>query len=81
MSQLAPLDPEALYAAFVARDASYDGRIYAAVTSTGIYCRFSCPARKPLARNTRFLTSPEACRDGGFRACTRCRPDEARHDA
>jgi len=78
MSQLIQQPPADLYAAFLARDAGYDGAVFAAVTSTGIYCRFSCPARRPLAKNTRFLPSADACRAQGFRACKRCHPDEAR---
>jgi AraC family transcriptional regulator, regulatory protein of adaptative response / methylated-DNA-[protein]-cysteine methyltransferase len=67
-------DPETLYDALLARDASYEGRAFVGVTSTGIFCRLSCPARKPLRENCVFLESPAACLNAGFRACLRCHP-------
>lgn len=71
------MDDNALYHAFLARDAAHDGTVWAGVTSTGIYCRFTCPARKPLRKNTRFFNSPEAARAAGLRACKLCDPDGA----
>jgi AraC family transcriptional regulator of adaptative response/methylated-DNA-[protein]-cysteine methyltransferase len=62
--------------AVLARDAGYDGAFVLAVTSTGIYCRPSCPARRPLRRNVVFYADPAAARGAGFRACLRCKPDE-----
>lgn len=59
----------------VAKDSAYDGRFYTAVTTTGIYCLPSCPARKPKAENTRFFASEAEALGAGFRACHRCRPD------
>jgi len=56
------------------RDPRYDGFFWVAVTSTGIYCRPSCPAR-PLRRNIRFFGSAAAAQAAGFRACKRCEPD------
>lgn len=70
-----PLDEEAAYRACSARDARWDGRFFLAVTSTGIYCRPSCPARTPARANCRFFPSAAACVAAGFRACKRCRPD------
>ncbi|MBY0423170.1 MAG: hypothetical protein K2Q06_12765 [Parvularculaceae bacterium] len=58
------------------RDRSADGAFWCAVVTTKIYCRPSCPAR-PHRKNVRFVASPEAARDAGFRACKRCRPDDA----
>ena len=46
------------------------------VTSTRIYCRPSCPSRRPKRENARFFDSPELAAQAGFRACQRCRPDE-----
>jgi AraC family transcriptional regulator of adaptative response / DNA-3-methyladenine glycosylase II len=69
------LDFDACYRAASGRDARWDGRIYLCVTSTGIYCRPSCPARKPRPENCRFLPSAAACVAAGFRACRRCRPE------
>lgn len=69
------LDFAASYRAIAGRDARWDGRLYLGVTSTGIYCRPSCPARKPKPENCRFFPSAAACVAAGFRACKRCRPD------
>ena len=68
---------DALWRACLARDAAYDGRFVFAVRSTGIYCRPSCPARKPHRRNVSFFAAPELARQAGFRACKRCQPDRS----
>src|SRR5947209_18995798 len=57
------------------RDARFDGWFFTAVATTGIYCRPSCPAVPPRARNMRFYPSAAAAQQAGFRACKRCRPD------
>jgi len=67
-------DNNTLYDALVARDAQFDGRAYVGVTSTGIFCRLTCPARKPKPENCQFFDSVGACIDAGFRACKRCHP-------
>ncbi|MCJ8334015.1 MAG: trifunctional transcriptional activator/DNA repair protein Ada/methylated-DNA--[protein]-cysteine S-methyltransferase [Epibacterium sp.] len=67
-------DDKTLYAALVARDPDYDGRAYVGVTSTGIFCRLTCPARKPKFENCRFFPTPGDCIEAGFRACKRCKP-------
>ncbi len=64
--------------AFSAADPAYDGRFVAAVRTTGIYCRPSCRARKPLPRNVTYLADAAAARAAGYRACLRCQPDAAR---
>jgi AraC family transcriptional regulator, regulatory protein of adaptative response / DNA-3-methyladenine glycosylase II len=58
------------------RDSRFDGAFVVAVRTTGVYCRPSCSGR-PLPRNRSFLASPAAARREGYRACKRCRPDEA----
>jgi AraC family transcriptional regulator of adaptative response / DNA-3-methyladenine glycosylase II len=68
-------DPDRCYLAVQSGDLRFDGWFVAAVTSTGIYCRPSCPARTPLRRNVRFLPTAAAAQRAGFRACKRCRPD------
>ncbi|ODU18953.1 MAG: 6-O-methylguanine DNA methyltransferase [Sphingomonas sp. SCN 67-18] len=73
-------DPDLAWAAFSRRDRSYDGRFVGAVTSTGIYCKPSCPARHPLRENVVFYADPASARAAGFRACLRCRPDEVGRD-
>ena len=60
------------------RDASADEQFLYAVTTTGIYCRPSCPSRKPKRDNTAFFSSVEAAERAGFRACQRCRPNRAK---
>jgi AraC family transcriptional regulator of adaptative response / DNA-3-methyladenine glycosylase II len=71
------LDREACYRAFQSRDARFDGRVFAGVTSTGIYCRPVCPARTPKFENCRFFASAAAAQEAGFRPCLRCRPETA----
>ena len=68
-------DFEHCYRAVQSRDPRFDGWFFTAVTSTGIYCRPSCPARTPAPRNVRFYPSAAAAQLAGFRACLRCRPD------
>ncbi len=58
-----------------AGDPRFDGWVFCGVTSTGIYCRPSCPARTPKRANVRFYTTAAAAQADGFRACKRCRPD------
>ncbi|MBW9206418.1 helix-turn-helix domain-containing protein [Mumia sp. zg.B17] len=69
------IDDDRRYRAVSSKDARFDGVFFTAVTSTGIYCRPSCPARTPLRRNVRFYATAAAAHDAGFRACRRCRPD------
>ncbi|WP_236827939.1 MULTISPECIES: AlkA N-terminal domain-containing protein [unclassified Blastococcus] len=73
MSEL--LDHERCYRAVAGRDARFDGWFVTAVRTTGIYCRPSCPARTPLARNVSFFSTAAAAQGAGYRACRRCRPD------
>src|SRR5579864_3479460 len=56
------------------RDAAQDGRFFFAVSSTGVYCRPSCPARRPRRENVTFFRRPEEAEQAGYRACLRCRP-------
>jgi len=75
VDQTSVADPQRCYRAVSSRDRRFDGVFYVAVTSTGIYCRPSCPARTPLPENTRFYVTAAAAQDAGFRACRRCRPE------
>ena len=68
-------DPDRCYQAAQSKDARFDGQFFCAVTSTGIYCRPSCPARTPKRENMRFYATAAAAQQAGFRACLRCRPD------
>ncbi|PZG03920.1 AraC family transcriptional regulator, partial [Micromonospora craterilacus] len=69
------LDFERCYRAVDSRDQRFDGWFYTGVTSTGIYCRPSCPAVTPKRQNVRFFPSSAAAQGAGLRACRRCRPD------
>jgi AraC family transcriptional regulator of adaptative response/methylated-DNA-[protein]-cysteine methyltransferase len=69
-------DADVLYDSLVARDGRFDGPAFICVKTTGIYCRFGCPARTPLRRNVEFRQTAEDCVAAGFRACKRCHPDD-----
>jgi AraC family transcriptional regulator of adaptative response / DNA-3-methyladenine glycosylase II len=71
------LDHDACYRAICARDSRFDGRLFTAVLTTGIYCRPICPARTPRTENVRFFATAAAAQEAGFRPCLRCRPETA----
>jgi AraC family transcriptional regulator of adaptative response / DNA-3-methyladenine glycosylase II len=68
-------DTEACYRAVKSKDRRFDGVFYTAVSSTGIYCRPSCPAITPKLANVTFFPSAAAAQQAGYRACKRCLPD------
>lgn len=68
---------ESRWRAVESRDASTAGVFVYAVSSTGIYCRPGCSSRKPLRRNVEYFATPSDAADAGYRACRRCRPDDA----
>lgn len=70
----------ARWRAVLARDARRDGSFVFAVLSTGVYCRPSCPARRPRPDRVLFFALPEAAEHAGFRSCRRCRPRAAAFD-
>jgi AraC family transcriptional regulator, regulatory protein of adaptative response / methylated-DNA-[protein]-cysteine methyltransferase len=74
------INPDTAWAAFSARDRSFDGQFVGAVKTTGIYCKPSCPARHPKRENVDFYADSSAARAAGFRACLRCKPDEVGRD-
>ena len=65
-------------AAVALHDARMDGAFVYAVRSTGIYCRPSCPSRRPDTKQILLFVRPEAAEQAGFRACRRCHPRQAR---
>ena len=71
---------DAAWAAFERRDRSWDGRVIGAVRTTGIYCKPSCPARRPKRENVEFFTDAAAAREAGYRPCLRCKPDDVGRD-
>lgn len=74
------IDRQEAMDAFARRDRSYDGLFVVGVTTTGIYCRPSCPARRPRPENMVLLPDIAAARERGLRACKRCLPDDAMRD-
>jgi AraC family transcriptional regulator of adaptative response/methylated-DNA-[protein]-cysteine methyltransferase len=76
----ASLAREEMLAALRTRDRSFDGLFYAAVTTTGVFCRPSCPARDPRPEHVVFYGSAHEALVAGFRPCKRCRPLEAAAD-
>lgn len=75
------MNEQEAWRAFERRDRSFDGRFVVAVRTTEIYCKPSCPARRPRRDNVRFYPDGSQARAAGFRPCLRCRPDEAARDA
>src|SRR5271157_6623225 len=69
------MDDDACYRAIETRDYRFDGRLFVAVKTTGIYCRPVCPARTPKSGNVRFFPTAAAAQEAGFRPCLRCRPE------
>lgn len=70
--------PDVMYRALVERDTDYDGLFVVAVKTTGIFCRPTCPARKPRRENVEFFARTHHALAAGYRACKRCRPLEPR---
>lgn len=70
-------DEALLWQSVLARDAEADGAFVYAVRTTGIYCRPTCPSRRPRQENVSFFALPEAAEQAGFRACRRCHPEQA----
>ena len=80
MDNVSRLDADTAWAAFMRRDRTWDGRVIGAVRTTGIYCKPSCPARRPKREHVEFFASGEEARSAGFRPCLRCKPDEVGRD-
>jgi AraC family transcriptional regulator of adaptative response/methylated-DNA-[protein]-cysteine methyltransferase len=74
--KISPRTAEKYWRATVARDRRADGDFVIAVQSTHIYCRPSCPARRPFRRNVTFFRTREEAEKQGYRPCLRCRPNE-----
>lgn len=69
-------EQDRFWQAVLTRDPQFDGQFVFAVSSTGIYCRPSCPARRPRRDRVSFFSLPEAAEQSGYRACKRCRPQQ-----
>src|SRR5258706_3244736 len=72
--EMTPVIEDSQWQAVLERDSGSDGEFVFAVSSTGVYCRPSCPARRPRRENVQFFSRPEHAEKAGYRACLRCRP-------
>src|SRR5437867_1011361 len=68
--------PEMMYRALVNRDSSFEGIFFVGVRTTGIFCRPTCPAKKPARENVDFFATSIEAIESGYRACLRCHPTE-----
>jgi AraC family transcriptional regulator, regulatory protein of adaptative response / methylated-DNA-[protein]-cysteine methyltransferase len=80
VTNVTPLDADTAWAAFMRRDRRWDGSVIGAVKTTGIYCKPSCPAKRPRREHVEFFATGEEARAAGYRACLRCKPDEVGRD-
>src|SRR4029079_8624147 len=78
MNMNTAIKDDQLWQAVIAKDARFDGQFVFAVSSTGVYCRPSCPSRRAHRERVSFFDLPEAAEQAGFRACLRCQPRRAR---
>ncbi|AFZ32454.1 Ada DNA repair protein and transcriptional regulator, AraC family [Gloeocapsa sp. PCC 7428] len=76
MMKLALDSLEEIWQAILSRDSQFDGKIFYGVHSTKIYCRPSCPSRKPKRNQVTFFQSVQAAEAQGFRSCKRCQPQK-----
>jgi AraC family transcriptional regulator of adaptative response/methylated-DNA-[protein]-cysteine methyltransferase len=80
VTNVSRLDADTAWAAFMRRDRRWDGRVIGAVKTTGIYCKPSCPAKRPKRENVEFFATGEEALAAGYRPCMRCKPDEVGRD-
>src|SRR5215467_8409270 len=75
------ISPQQGWQAVATRDRSFDGQLLYGVRSTGIYCRPSCPSRRPRRENVEFYFSCDSAEQAGYRACRRCKPRDVHFTA
>jgi AraC family transcriptional regulator of adaptative response/methylated-DNA-[protein]-cysteine methyltransferase len=75
------MQTEVQWQQILSRDARQDGRFVFAVRTTGVYCRPSCPSRRPRRDSVEFFASPLAAERAGYRACLRCKPTQISEQA
>jgi len=80
VDNVARLDADTAWGAFMRRDRAWDGRVIGAIHTTGIYCKPSCPAKRPKRENVTFYATAGEARAAGYRPCLRCKPDEVGRD-
>ena len=81
MNAVAMLTDDQAWAAVLARDPAADGELVYAVTTTGVFCRPTCPSRRPARGNVVFFSDPAKALSAGYRPCRRCRPQQRHVDA
>jgi AraC family transcriptional regulator, regulatory protein of adaptative response / methylated-DNA-[protein]-cysteine methyltransferase len=81
MNTVAMLTEDQAWAAVVARDPAADAEMVYAVTTTGVFCRPTCPSRRPQRGNVVFFSDSDAALSAGYRPCRRCRPQQRHADA
>jgi AraC family transcriptional regulator, regulatory protein of adaptative response / methylated-DNA-[protein]-cysteine methyltransferase len=81
MNTAAMLNEDQAWAAVLARDPAADAEMVYAVTTTGVFCRPTCPSRRPLRGNVVFFPDPASAMSAGYRPCQRCRPQQRHVDA
>src|SRR4029453_5707944 len=74
---MASTTTDARWRALVSRDLTADGTFVYGVASTGVYCRPSCPSRRPRPASVTYFPGPAEAERAGYRACRRCRPQDA----
>ncbi len=77
IDELQIIDEETRWRAVEGRDASFNGIIFYGVRSTGIYCKPSCPSRRPRREQVVFFDTPAEAESASYRPCRRCRPRAA----
>jgi AraC family transcriptional regulator of adaptative response/methylated-DNA-[protein]-cysteine methyltransferase len=75
------MQTEVQWQQILSRDARQDGHFVFAVRTTGVYCRPSCPSRRPRRDSVEFFVSPQAAERAGYRACLRCKPTQVSEQA
>jgi methylphosphotriester-DNA--protein-cysteine methyltransferase len=75
MIELKHIDLDERWQAIQTRDTRWDGRLFYGVKTTGIYCRPSCPSKRPLSHSVEFFSTADAAEKAGYRPCKRCHPD------
>lgn len=78
---IAMMNEDQAWAAVLARDSAAEGELVYAVTTTGVFCRPTCPSRRPARQNVVFFPDAAAAQRAGYRPCRRCRPQQQHADA
>jgi AraC family transcriptional regulator of adaptative response/methylated-DNA-[protein]-cysteine methyltransferase len=81
MNTSAMLTEDQAWTAVLARDPAADAEMVYAVTTTGVFCRPTCPSRRPARQNVVFFPDPATAVSAGYRPCRRCRPQQRHTDA